>query len=125
MLDRFCKVCKISVSLDRYFANEVDVRLFRRSKPSRILQQNNRNVTAFRTLLGCGFSPAQARKMLIAGNNIYVNRLAAGVDVSAATIHRAILGSQRNLKGQAIIAAALHIPIEELFPEQDTASKAA
>ena len=66
-----------------------------------------------------GFTHAEARRMLIAGNNVNVARLAMGADVTAPTIYAACYGKRRNPTGQAILAKALKIPVAELFPEEE------
>lgn len=94
------------------------MKLFIRNKLSKILQeQKNRNHKAFKALCYIGFTPKQARRMLITGNDIRVNRLARGAPVTAPTIYAAAYGKRKNPDGQAILSDALHIPVEDLFPE--------
>jgi DNA-binding CsgD family transcriptional regulator len=96
------------------------MKIFKFNKPSKFLQgKNGRNRAAFKSIRRAGFTPAEARRMLIAGNNIRIRQLARGADVTAPTIYAACYGKRQNPTGQAILAAALHIPIAELFPEVD------
>ncbi len=91
---------------------------FFRNKLSRILQgPKTRNHKAFSALCDIGFTPPQARRMLIAGNNIRVKRLARGAKVTAPTIYAAAYGKRHNPDGQAILSDALGIPVKELFPD--------
>jgi hypothetical protein len=97
------------------------MRLFR-NRLSNILQQkingrNGRNLTAFRALMEIGFSPAQARRGLIAACGINVRRLAETADVTAPTIYAACYGKRNNMGGKAALSRALEIPVEDLFPE--------
>lgn len=94
------------------------MRFFTRNRLSKILQeQKNRNHKAFNILCQIGFAPREARRMLIVGNNIRINRLAHGAPVTAPTIYAAAYGKRQNPDGQAILSSALDIPVKELFPE--------
>ena len=94
------------------------MKLFTRNRLSKILQgQKNRNHKAFSALCDIGFTPPQARRMLIAGNNIRVKHLAQGAKVTAPTIYAAAYGKRQNPDGQAILADALGIPVKALFPD--------
>lgn len=94
------------------------MKLFR-NRLSKILQQKskNRNQNAFDAMVQVGFTPAQARRALIAANAINVRKLADGAAVTAPTIYAACYGRRNNSHGKAILAEALDIPIAELFPE--------
>jgi rhodanese-related sulfurtransferase len=95
---------------------------FFRNRLSKILQEKrfgNRNRTAFRVLTEIGFEPAEARRMLIAGNQIRVRGLAKDADVTAPTIYAAVYGRRNNTQGKEILSNALNVPVPELFPEQD------
>jgi len=95
------------------------VGIFKRNKPLFFLQGKRRNQKAFKQLCEIGFTPAEARRMLIAGNNIRVKHLARNANITAPTIYAACYGTRNNATGQAILAKALDIPITELFPEEE------
>ena len=87
---------------------------------SNILQDKKdrgRNLAAFKALIEVGFSPAEARRMLLAGNAIRVKHLAKTAEVTAPTIYAACYGKRNNSLGKEAIAKALDIPIPDLFPE--------
>jgi hypothetical protein len=86
---------------------------------STILQQktNGRNLTAFRALVEIGFTPAQARRGLLAACGINVRRLADTADVTAPTIYAACYGKRNNMGGKVALSRALNVPVPDLFPE--------
>ena len=79
----------------------------------------NRNKAAFEALCKIGFSCAEARRMLIAGNNLRIKRLAEAAPVTAPTIYAAAYGKRNNADGQAALAGALGMDIQDLFPEME------
>lgn len=95
------------------------------SRLSKKKQQNNknRNKAAFDALCQIGFTCAEARRMLIAGNNLRVKRLAETAPVTAPTIFAAVYGKRNNADGQAVLAGALGMDIQDLFPEMEHGSQ--
>jgi hypothetical protein len=79
---------------------------------------DSRNLAGFNALVEVGFSPADARRALIAANKIRVKRLAQETSVTAPTIFAACYGKRKNPTGMAAISKALNIPVQALFPEQ-------
>lgn len=90
---------------------------FKRLSKKKQNPSQNRNKAAFEALCQIGFSSAQARRMLIAGNNLRVKRLAETAPVTAPTIYAAAYGRRNNKLGQAALASALGMEIQDLFPE--------
>ncbi|MFC1885245.1 hypothetical protein ACFL2O_10795 [Thermodesulfobacteriota bacterium] len=76
---------------------------------------NGHNRVAFRYLLGLGFSAGAARRALFAANDINVAKLAEGV--TAPTLYNTMKGKRQNDKAKEILAGALDMEIDELFPE--------
>lgn len=86
--------------------------------PSFLQAKNHKNFTALKGLKKLKFPMAEIRRALLQLNDLNIIILANG-HVSGPTIYGTISGDNKNLKAQTLIAEALGVKREELFPDDE------
>lgn len=76
---------------------------------------SHRNRAALKGLLALGFPVNRIRKTLIDLNEIKIQGLANGI--AAPTLYATLRGEKQNNMAREILAGALGLTVEELFPE--------